>query len=111
MVYMTDAELAAIAQARGTSAEALQADYLEYDGEHWFIEVREGEHCPFLEGDRCAVHSVKPQQCRTYPFWPEIVGLDETWRAEAPYCPGIGQGPVYTASEIRALIRGRRSTG
>jgi uncharacterized protein len=38
------------------------------------------------------VHSVKPVQCRTYPFWPELVEHRDVWDYEAKKCPGINTG-------------------
>lgn len=111
VVMITNPELVSIAHTIGVNLEYLKRICLDYDGEHWLIEVNEGEHCPFLENDRCSVHAVKPEQCRTYPFWPEIVESLQTWQAEAPYCPGIGRGPAYTTHQIRELTRGNGSTG
>jgi Fe-S-cluster containining protein len=42
--------------------------------------------CSFLEGDRCGVYAVRPEQCRTFPFaWSVQQGcppLDELLAAE-----------------------------
>lgn len=76
----------------------------DYDGT-LRIEVGAGETCPFLGTDgRCQVHAVKPAQCRTYPFWSEIVESPMSWRAERRYCEGIGRGELVSAERIaRAL--------
>ena len=60
-----------------------------------------GAACYFLdERGRCRVHAVKPAQCRSYPFWPEILSSAVTWRAEAAACEGIGQGDEWGPEAI-----------
>ena len=66
---------------------------------------------PFLvtEGDShgtqggCGIHPAKPTQCRTFPFWPELVEDPRAWKLTARFCPGIGKGPLIqigTAMEM-----------
>jgi hypothetical protein len=64
--------------------------------------------CHFLREGGCAVHPVKPTQCRLYPFWPELVENRTAWRIEQLRCPGIGKGELIqigtacqTANEMK----------
>ncbi len=50
--------------------------------------------CHFLIAGGCAVHPVKPVQCRLYPLWPELVEQRVNWEAEKKVCPGIGKGEL-----------------
>ncbi len=50
--------------------------------------------CRFLGPSGCAVYAARPTQCRTFPFWPEILGDRKEARATAKYCPGIGKGEL-----------------
>ena len=59
---------------------------------------------PLPVHDRCVVHAVKPRQCKTYPFWPEILESEQTWKAEGKECPGIGIGRHYGGEEIEELV-------
>jgi uncharacterized protein len=62
--------------------------------------------CCFLDGCRCGVYDARPQQCRTWPFWPENLTDARTWRREvAARCPGVNHGRLYSAEEIAALLR------
>ena len=37
----------------------------------------------------CPIYAVRPEQCRTYPYW-DVVRVDEDWlRKESQECPGI----------------------
>lgn len=51
----------------------------------------------------CTAYEARPLQCRTWPFWPEVVKTPSAWRGAAKRCHGIGQGRVWSANEIAAL--------
>jgi Fe-S-cluster containining protein len=68
------------------------------------ITVDDDHGCPFHVDERCTIHSAKPTQCATYPFWPEIVGTAEAWTHERSECEGIGRGKPYSAADIRLLL-------
>jgi len=60
--------------------------------------------CCFLQDHRCSVYDARPEQCRTWPFWPENMD-PRIWNREiAPYCDGVGKGRLYDAAEIEALL-------
>ena len=67
--------------------------------------------CMFLKNkNRCGVYEARPTQCRTWPFWPEVMNA-KTWSKEvASYCPGVGKGKLHTREEInRNLIEQAKS--
>ncbi len=60
--------------------------------------------CLFLKNARCTIYSARPTQCKTWPFWPEVMG-PKTWaRDVAAFCPGVGKGPVISAEEIQKQL-------
>lgn len=71
--------------------------------------VRDGRHdCVFLDRDSrpgkavCQIYKARPRQCRTWPWWPEVVESPESWaetKRRTP-CPGMGSGPVHPLVEI-----------
>lgn len=87
----------------GLSPAEFEARYV-FRTKH-LLRLRKPRHqqCHFLQNNGCRVHSVKPVQCRTYPFWPEFLEYRDLWEEEAKKCPGINQGPLIqigTALEI-----------
>ena len=62
--------------------------------------------CVFYEAGRgCTVYSVRPRQCRTWPFWESNVLTPETWEHTCKVCPGSGQGELIPVEEITRRLR------
>ncbi len=65
--------------------------------------------CPFLGGDnRCRVYPVRPRQCRTYPWWPELVEQRSGWQTEAKRCEGMNRGTVVPLAKIERMLSRER---
>lgn len=74
------------------------------DGNWALKEDPKEPNCPFLEDHRCTVYEARPTQCRTWPFWPEVMPA-RAWKKEvAAFCPGVGKGPIIPAHEIKARL-------
>lgn len=74
------------------------------DGQFHLKSDDERDDCLFLENKRCTVYEARPGQCRTWPFWPEVMNA-KTWRRDVQsFCPGVGKGRLYSAEEIRAIL-------
>ena len=48
----------------------------------------------------CRAYEARPRQCRTWPFWAEIVATPGDWQEAALSCPGMDRGPLHPAEEI-----------
>lgn len=95
----------------GVSSDWFRRRYVQrLDDGDLGIRMRDGR-CIFLGDDlRCTLYALRPVQCRTYPFWPELVGSRRAWRAEARRCEGIDRGePVEESFVERQLRRQIRS--
>ena len=65
-----------------------------------------GGHCVFLQDNgRCRIYPVRPTQCRTYPWWPEVVNSKTSWQEEARRCEGINRGQVIPLKKIVAGLK------
>ncbi|HWR10909.1 MAG TPA: YkgJ family cysteine cluster protein [Rectinemataceae bacterium] len=84
--------------------------YVEVEGGRALsLGERAGYACVFLDGGKCSVYTARPVQCRTYPFWEEILESEATWKAEVAYCPGIGAGGTVPPEKIAGAILESRS--
>jgi Fe-S-cluster containining protein len=105
-VYMTGADRVAMAKSLKMKTRDFMDKYCEKTDGVWHIrETRANGDCVFLEGgNRCGVYEGRPQQCRTWPFWPEVMNA-KTWKKEvSSFCPGIGKGRLYSPEEIREIV-------
>jgi Fe-S-cluster containining protein len=102
-VYLTEHDIARAAKFVGLSARAFERKYVyRTKNERRFRKPR-NKQCPFLQGQGCGIHPAKPTQCRTFPYWPELVEHRSEWNELKKFCPGIGKGPliqVGTAMEM-----------
>jgi Fe-S-cluster containining protein len=60
--------------------------------------------CLFYE-DGCTIYPVRPDQCKTYPFWFENLRSIKKWKRLARECPGIGSGPLYSKEKILVIVQ------
>lgn len=79
------------------------------DGEYHLIERPENTDCLFLKNKRCTVYEARPGQCRTWPFWPEVMSAKAWSQDVASFCPGVGKGPVVSAQKITEILNTQKS--
>jgi len=105
-VYLDPREAEHIRRHLGLGAVWFRRRYLRRTAEGELILNQDGaDRCVFLTADnRCGIYSARPVQCRTYPFWPEIMRSRAAWRREALRCEGIDQGAVVPLAKIRAAL-------
>lgn len=106
-VYLTDEESERIRTHLQLSRNWFRRRYLQRleEGEQ-VLASGPDERCIFLDAKgKCRVYAVRPVQCRTYPFWPELVGSAVAWNGEARRCEGINRGRVVARSTILRSLR------
>ncbi len=69
------------------------------------LQERPDYDCIFLTPSGCGIYEARPLQCRTYPFWKNVMESKESWENEAKSCPGIGKGRVVSAKEIEKRLK------
>lgn len=70
------------------------------------IKIEQNGKCTFLgDNKRCRIYTVRPKQCRSYPFWPEIVVNAGAWHAESKRCEGIGNGDIVPLRKIEKILK------
>ncbi len=101
-VFMTPEDRKRMAKVLGLSTAAFTKKHCEKTRGAWHLIEEKGQpDCRFLRGKSCGVYEGRPTQCRTWPFWPEVMDA-KTWKKEVvSFCPGVGKGPVISADSIR----------
>ncbi|MDP6962614.1 MAG: YkgJ family cysteine cluster protein [Planctomycetota bacterium] len=88
-VYVNRRERAAIAAKLEVPLATFDQKYVDYQ-DHAKAHVKfVGGKCMFLKNNQCSINAVKPTQCRTWPFWEEIMVSQESYKQQVlDFCPG-----------------------
>lgn len=105
-VYMTKDDRKRMAEHLNLNTKEFTNKFCrKTDGHHHLKLMKDSEACLFLEGKQCSVYEGRPTQCRTWPFWPEVMDA-KVWNKEvASFCPGVGKGKEYSKAEIKAQLQ------
>jgi Fe-S-cluster containining protein len=112
-IWITRAEIKFIADFLKIPIPQVRRDYLRRIGfRTTIIEQPDNRDCVFMrrsEGQKkCIIYPVRPNQCRTWPFWPENLSSPDAWNKTAQKCPGINRGKSYNHGEIEKIKRSKR---
>lgn len=101
------ADLPAICTYLGIGIRWLRRRYIKpFSASLLSIRTDKNNRCVFLDKDNtCRIYPVRPTQCRTYPYWPELLVNRAAWRAEAIRCEGIDRGKQVPVSRIMKALR------
>jgi Fe-S-cluster containining protein len=107
-VYLTEQDITRIAEYVGLS-------HAEFEKRHVFrtrnlrrLRVPRHANCAFLKEGGCAIHEVKPMQCASFPYWPELLASHRAWHETGKRCPGIGKGELVNIEKARAVAEEMR---
>jgi Fe-S-cluster containining protein len=105
IVRVTATEVAAIADHLDMPLHALRSRYLAIGNDR----LAEGisNRCVFLQGGRetsCGIYPVRPEKCRTWPYWPELATDPEALHRAAALCPGLVINDPATGNSDLAAI-------
>lgn len=104
-VFLTKEDRVRFAKHLNITVSAFQKKYCDQTSEIWHLKENKAlPDCMFLKDKRCSVYEARPNQCRTWPFWPEVMNA-KAWKSEVQsFCPGVGQGKVWSKAEIEAVM-------
>ena len=109
LVYVHPEEIELMAKHLGMDVRDFWLKFeVQYDpsSQQPVLEAKNNLGCPLLNGDLgCRVHPVKPAQCRSFPFWPDLIDDAQAWAVASEDCPGMDaeDGRLYSAEEIRTI--------
>jgi len=105
-VYLSEVDLKAIPEHLGLTRKTFIERYCSREEGSWYSIRMDEPACPFLSEDsRCGIYPVRPKQCATWPFWEENLKRKAWQGAVKACCPGVDQGPVYSAEEVERRAR------
>lgn len=101
-VWATAEEVGAMAARLGIGLEGFTARFLrQVDGRLSLREEADGS-CSLLQGqNRCTVYEARPEQCRTFPYWPSLMQEGRALELAAGYCLGLQR---YPSPEVASTV-------
>ncbi|MBY0514533.1 MAG: YkgJ family cysteine cluster protein [Gemmataceae bacterium] len=100
-VWVTDAEVEAIAAFRGESAAEVRDVFTRSARGRRTLRERANGDCVFFDAQKgCTIYPVRPPQCRTWPFWESNLETPADWERTERVCPGSGEGELIPVEEI-----------
>jgi Fe-S-cluster containining protein len=108
LIHLTEDDLVRAARFVGMSPAAFEKKYVVRSRHELRFRKPRKKQCPFLLDHGCSIHPAKPTQCRTFPFWPELLEREVEWKEAATYCPGIGQGPLIQIAAAMEIAEEQR---
>jgi Fe-S-cluster containining protein len=107
-IYVTGEDIARLAGHLGITNAEFKRRYLCGSAPLLRFRKPRNKQCPFLLSSGCSVHDIKPLQCSSFPYWPEVLDKASERREAAEYCPGMNKGPLVNielAREIAAQVQ------
>lgn len=102
-VYIDIDESRLVANFLGMEYHTFRQEYLLHLGDRDSLREDPQGRCVFYHNG-CAIYTVRPNQCRTYPFWFQNLRSERNWQKAVKECPGIGKGRKYKKNEILRLL-------
>jgi len=107
-VYLTEEDIARLAEFLGMGAEEFEKRHVYRTKNLRRLRVPRYAQCAFLKEGGCSVHEAKPTQCRTFPYWPELLTSRRAWHETGKRCPGIGKGDLVNIEMARGVAEEMR---
>lgn len=108
-IWIVKKEVEFLARHLEMTVEQVKKQYLKRIGLKYSIkENKATKDCIFLTPEKngcrgCAIYPIRPNQCRTWPFWSFNLNTPDQWNMAAEKCPGINRGRFYSLDEIEQL--------
>lgn len=115
-VWVTENEIINMANFLDLSIAEFSRLYVRrVNGRLSLIENSKTYDCVFLKDKKCILYTVRPTQCRTFPWWPQNLKSENDWKEAAQYCEGISMdAPLVSIDQIEkqlAIQQGKTSNG
>ena len=112
-IWITKPEIKFVSDFLRISLEQLRQKFLKRIGLRTsIVEHPATRDCIFLQEigneKRCVIYPVRPNQCRTWPFWPENLQSIDKWNEACRKCPGINRGRFYSLDEIEKIKKSKQ---
>jgi Fe-S-cluster containining protein len=105
-VWLSEGDLHSMATRLGMPVDGFTRQFVRLVDDRLSLVERTNGDCVFWDrAAGCTVYEVRPEQCRTWPFWPGHLRTENDWKALQRTCPGAGRGELHSLEEVEAAAR------
>lgn len=104
IIHVDKEEIVRIAEYNSVSVPDFMDTYLYPLTGGYSIREHSDGRCFFYQNG-CTIYPVRPEQCKTFPFWFENLRSIKNWSRISQQCPGIGCGPLYSKERILDIVQ------
>ncbi len=98
-VWLRESDITGIADCLGMPRDEVVQEYVRGAGPRYSLKELKNGDCVFWNGG-CKIYSVRPPQCRSFPFWKDKLRTVSTWKELAGECPGVNSGELRPVSRM-----------
>lgn len=88
-VYLNQQEIQRMAKFLSLNFLDFQLKYAVTNEGRRVLKSHLNEDCIFLKDNLCMVNEVKPDQCKRWPFWPELFRSKIVFEDAKSFCEGL----------------------
>jgi len=102
-VWITKDDIENIAAFLKISKNLFLNKYTRYVNGLISLKEKKNFDCCFLIDKKCLIYSVRPKQCKKFPWWRDNLETSKAWNDLKKYCPGIDhkEGRFFSFKEIK----------
>ncbi len=106
-IWVSEPEMQEISEFLKIDRSRLRKLYLVRRMGKISINEKENFDCVFLDEKtrKCGIYSVRPAQCRSFPFWDALMADKNMWDFYSSKCPGMDCGKHYTPEMVKELLK------
>lgn len=103
--WVTNEEIQAIADYLKMNIKDFGKKYLRFTKGRYALVEKSSYDCIFLKDKKCTIYPVRPNQCRTFPWWVQNLTSPESWKEAAMSCEGISEdAPLVPLETIQTQL-------
>ena len=105
-VFLSEKDMEEIAKFLKFTVEEVKKKYCRFAKNKWALLEKANYDCIFLQDRKCRIYPARPIQCKTYPFWPDLLQSKEHFESISSYCKGLNNPKdVFSYEEIQEKLK------
>jgi len=109
-VFIDDEDIQKMSSFLHLTENEFTKKYVRFDKDErkFKLDADKNGDCFFFTKDKkCSIYTVKPKQCSTFPFWPDVLRSKDSWDGYAKFCEGMNhkEGTLVAHFEVKTAIK------